>query len=148
MARKSTADNLVAGQRVVEATAGAYSRERYTDYGWLCIARRLLAEGASEAEAEWIMKSQHMRRAADAANKGDQETTVADFARYVVTSQDGTLPWQTLLASAREARGPAYRIEIAQRLKLAETCRTQGRYDLAAQHDDKRRRAETALASL
>lgn len=80
----------------------AYSHDRYTIAGWMQIALRLAAEGANPAEIDWVLRSKHMRWAADMANRS-YSVTAADFANYVVTRHDhGTFPWQTLLKEVRE----------------------------------------------
>jgi hypothetical protein len=93
--------NTNEAKRIADKTVDAYSRGRYTDAGWLGIAKRLLEEGAAPAEAEWVLESKHTRWAADNANRA-HHTTAADFAKYVVTRIGGTLPWQTLLTEARK----------------------------------------------
>lgn len=86
-------------------TFNAYSQDRYSEAGWVQIARRLLTEGASEAEVRWIMESKYMRWAADAANRR-HSATAAEFASYVVRTFKVTLPWQALIAKARKETAP------------------------------------------
>lgn len=93
--------DLNEAKRIAEATHDAYSRNRYTDVAWLQIARRLLTEGASPAEARWVLESKNMRWAADYANR-NHSATAADFFAYIVSNKAGTFPWQTLIAEARK----------------------------------------------
>lgn len=92
-------------KKIADETHEAFSRSRYTDAGWAGIIKRLAREGASEAEIVWILRSKHMRWAADEANR-EHSATAADFARYVVTRIKGTLPWQELIEEAREELTP------------------------------------------
>lgn len=51
---------------LAERTSDAYSFDRYSS--WSGVARALLSLGYSEREAEAIMRSKHLRWAADGAN--------------------------------------------------------------------------------
>lgn len=80
MAKKNTA-NATQATLIAMTTAEAYSRNRYTDTGWMRIAQALLDAGATQAEAEWVLNSKHMRWAADDANRLNCATS-ADFLAY------------------------------------------------------------------
>ena len=67
--------------RAALAAEDSYSRDRYADVAWRKIAKALIVAGASEAEATWILKSKHMRWAADQANKRTG-CTALDFSNY------------------------------------------------------------------
>lgn len=81
----------------------AYSWNRYTDAGWMQIAKRLADEGASPAEIDWTLRSKHMRWAADHANRS-HSVTAADFADYVhyTFQRKPAEPWQALLIEVRK----------------------------------------------
>jgi hypothetical protein len=83
---------------LVLATQDAYSKSRYTDAAWLRITKQLLQDGLTEAEVEWILRSKHMRWAADAANR-DHSVTANDFAHYLVNYRGGLA---AILAEARK----------------------------------------------
>jgi len=104
----SRATNQEAKQ-VAKETAEAYSRERYTDAGWAQIAIRLATEGAEVEEIRWILKSKHMRWAADAANR-NHSVTAADFNNYVTVHCQGG--YERLLRDARKETGKETRQAI------------------------------------
>ena len=94
-------------KRIAELTQDAYSRDRYSDAGWLGIIRTFLAAGASEAEIRWVLESKHMRWAADDANRR-HSTTLADFRAYAEKrrGKEGT-GFDGLLGAARKELGTA-----------------------------------------
>jgi hypothetical protein len=67
---------------VAQNTADAYSRDRYTDAAWTRIAKRLLAAGFTVEQAEWTLRSKHMRWAADFTGRS-HSVTAADFDAYL-----------------------------------------------------------------
>ena len=90
--------------QVVAAAEGAYSQDRYTAFAWTRIARFLLHEGATQAEAEWVLRSKHMRWASDNANRSSH-TTYVDFLKYLAAPRVGGV--EALLADARKDLAPA-----------------------------------------
>lgn len=90
--------------RIATKAEDAFSREKYTTAGWIGIAKRLAVEGASPAEIEWVLRSKHMRWAADFSNRRSN-VTLFDFASYV--ERPGGLKknggsWAILVAEARK----------------------------------------------
>jgi hypothetical protein len=59
----------------------AYMTDRYGEGAWLRVCRFLKDEGFSEAEAEAVLRSKHMRWAHD-AKLTNGEPNSADFKRY------------------------------------------------------------------
>ena len=63
---------------LVEQTSNAYSFDRYGRKQWFLIARFLISENYAKEAVVRILRSKHMRWAADARNKG----TYSEFRRY------------------------------------------------------------------
>ncbi len=85
-------------KQIADATIDAYSRNRFSDAGWLGIIRALLAAGATEAEARWVLESKHTRWAADAASR-NQGATAANFLAYANSPHVGNV--EKLVLAAR-----------------------------------------------
>lgn len=73
----------VLAKQVAARTQDAYSRDWYTDAGWLGVARRLAEEGLNATEIEWVLRSKHMRWAADYVSRS-HSVRAADFIAYTL----------------------------------------------------------------
>jgi hypothetical protein len=84
MTTKNVADKIAA------RTHDAYSRPRFSDAGWLGVVQALLDQGATAAEAEWVLNSKHMRWAADSASR-NYGATLKDFLAYANSPHVGSV---------------------------------------------------------
>lgn len=79
MTRAKVADATI--DALAAATADAYSFDRYRD--WRACVALLLRRGYTERQAEAILRSKHMRWAADQSPNRYGRVTSADLARYL-----------------------------------------------------------------
>ena len=71
-----------------ELTADAYSRDRYTDAGWRGSIQKMARAGYSSRQIEAVLRSKHMRWAADNAGRNGS-TTAANFEAYWTKTYGG-----------------------------------------------------------
>jgi hypothetical protein len=69
-------------REIATRTEDAYSADRYGRNEWAACAMLLLERGYTEAETEWVLRSKHMRWAADMSNEPDRPVA-GDLARYL-----------------------------------------------------------------
>ena len=67
---------------IAERTSNAYSFDRYGEKEWRAIASFLLQKGIDEDMVEWVLRSKHMRWAADHMPEFDEDIGVLGFVNY------------------------------------------------------------------
>jgi len=68
-------------REIAARTEDAYSADRYGSNEWAACAMLLLERGYSEIETEWVLRSKHMRWAADMSL--NDHPVAGDLARYL-----------------------------------------------------------------
>ena len=69
-------------------TGDAYSAPRYGMASWLACAKLLVRAGLDDDEVEWMLRSKHMRWAADAGNAEYGRATSGMLRRYLAESSN------------------------------------------------------------
>ncbi len=79
-----TAMGIGLARELADKTSDAYSFSRYGLDSWTEIASLMLDQGSSEDVVEWVLRSKHMRWAADhILVDSDEEIGLAGFEHYL-----------------------------------------------------------------
>lgn len=86
-------------REIAARTEDAYSADRYGSNEWAACAMLLLERGYSEIETEWVLRSKHMRWAADMSLNGQYGQTgeglpgKVDGGRHGASGKSGVGRW-------------------------------------------------------
>jgi hypothetical protein len=78
-----TAMGIGLARELADKTSDAYSFSRYGMDSWTEIASLMLDQGSSEDVVEWVLRSKHMRWAADHMPDFNEEIGLAGFEYYL-----------------------------------------------------------------